>query len=243
MPATELIAPASLIAALAKVMGEVGAVKKEGTNDFHRYKYATASDVFFGLQPLLAKHGVVIFQDEAHREFVADGNAIAVTYEFTIAHSSGEVWPHKQRHTGIAAARTSKGSFDDKSVNKCHTAARKYFVLALFQIPTGDYPDPDADGEVPNTDKSRPQQTQQRQSSEKATEREPSPGEKGGKAAMLYAISLAETEADLNDWLKADKHQEALETLAPQAKDEVRRAWAAKRNELRASAQGHQEAA
>ncbi len=30
-----------------------------------------------------------------------------------------------------------------KSLNKCHTAARKYFLLALFQIPTGEEADAD----------------------------------------------------------------------------------------------------
>jgi hypothetical protein len=51
--------------------------------------------------------------------------------------------------TGMSRCRDSKGGFDDKSMNKCHTAARKYFLLALFQIPTGDIDDADsADGQT-----------------------------------------------------------------------------------------------
>ena len=107
------------------------------------------------LQPLMADHGVIVFQTEKTRELIMSETAMAVTYEFTIAHRSGAVWPDRPVQTGVAAAKTSKGSPDDKCINKCHTAARKYFLLALFQIPTGDFDDADADGEVPANDTSR----------------------------------------------------------------------------------------
>jgi hypothetical protein len=78
-------------------------------------------------------------------------------YEFTLAHTSGAVWPDKPAHTGMSACRNSKGGFDDKAANKCHTAARKYFLLGLFQVPTGeDYResahdgDADAGGDAPS---------------------------------------------------------------------------------------------
>ena len=138
-----------LIAALAEIMGEVGTVKKAGTNKFHDYKYATAADVMHKLQPLMAKHGIVVFQNERDRHLIANETAMAIAYEFTIAHRSGAVWPHVPVHTGIAVAKNSKGGFDDKAANKCHTAARKYFLLSLFQIPTGDYADADADDDTP----------------------------------------------------------------------------------------------
>ncbi|MGV6875883.1 ERF family protein [Pseudochelatococcus sp. B33] len=241
-------APTNIISAIAKIIGEVGSVEKRGKNDFHRYMYATAADLFHALQPLLAKHGVVIFQNEVGREFIANESAIAVDYDFTIAHSSGEVWPHPIRQTGVAAAKNTKGGFDDKALNKAHTAARKYFLLAMFQVPTGDYDDADADEDKPAANgrgnsgsrQSADQKPQDRQQS--SAPRDPSPGEKGVKAAMLYAISLAESEADLADWYKDTKTQEALEVLAPTDKDDVRKAWAAKRAELRAAAYG-QEAA
>jgi hypothetical protein len=38
----------------------------------------------------------------------------------------------------MSPCRTSKGTFDDKAFAKCHTSARKYFLLSLFQIPTED---------------------------------------------------------------------------------------------------------
>ena len=140
-----------IVAAIAKIMGEVGSVKKEGENKFHNYKYATASDILHKLQPLLAREKLVIFQNECGRELVADGLALAITYEFSIAHAEGDTWADKPKHTGMAAARNTKGGFDDKAANKCHTAARKYFLLALFQIPTGDYDDADEQEDRPPT--------------------------------------------------------------------------------------------
>jgi hypothetical protein len=138
-----------IVQAVSKIMSDVGSVKKEGNNAFHNYKYATAADISHKIQPLLAREGLVILQSETERHFVADGAALAITYEFVLAHKEGEVWPEKPKQTGMAAARNSKGGFDDKAANKCHTAARKYFTLALFQIPTGDYDDADKDEDRP----------------------------------------------------------------------------------------------
>jgi hypothetical protein len=92
---------------------------------------------------LLGRHGIVIFQSETGRAMFDDDNVIAVEYSFTVAHASGESWPHAIKQTGVSTCRNSKGGWDDKSLNKCHTAARKYFLLALFQIPTGEEDDAD----------------------------------------------------------------------------------------------------
>jgi hypothetical protein len=132
-----------LVAAIAAVMNEVHVVAKRGENEFHRYRYATMGDILKEITPLLGRHGIVIFQSETGRAMFDDDNVIAVEYAFTVAHASGETWPHALRQTGVSTCRNSKGGWDDKSLNKCHTAARKYFLLALFQIPTGEEDDAD----------------------------------------------------------------------------------------------------
>ena len=101
-------------------------------------------DILKEITPLLGRHGIVIFQSEIGRAMFDDDNVIAVEYAFTVAHASGETWPHPLRQTGVSTCRNTRGGWDDKSLNKCHTAARKYFLLALFQIPTGNEED-DAD--------------------------------------------------------------------------------------------------
>jgi ERF superfamily len=47
------------------------------------------------------------------------------------------------KRTDMSRCRDSRGGYDDKALNKCATAARKYFLMSLLQIPTGD--DADAD--------------------------------------------------------------------------------------------------
>jgi hypothetical protein len=136
-------APATLVGAIAAVMNEVHTVAKRGNNKFHGYRYAQMQDILQEITPLLGKHGIVIFQSETGRAMFDEDNVIAIEYTFTVAHVSGETWPQPLRQTGCSTCRNSKGGWDDKSLNKCHTAARKYFLLALFQIPTGDEADAD----------------------------------------------------------------------------------------------------
>jgi hypothetical protein len=144
IPFTPLAAPAAtLVQAIACVMSEVHTVAKRGENEFHRYRYATMGDILKEITPLLGRHGIVIFQSETGRAMFDDDNVIAVEYTFTVAHVSGETWPQPLRQTGVSTCRNSKGGWDDKSLNKCHTAARKYFLLSLFQIPTGEEADAD----------------------------------------------------------------------------------------------------
>lgn len=209
-----------IVSAVAKIMGEVGSVKKDGENKFHNYKYATASDILHKLQPLLAKEGLVVFQNECQRELIADGAALTITYEFVLAHKEGETWPDKPRHTGMASARNSKGGFDDKAANKCHTAARKYFLLALFQIPTGDYDDADQQEDAPpvaSAPKPRAVNPQPVEAPVDPQTGECSPHKiTAGDAVkwgglLVAAVNIAQSEAEIDEWLA--KNKEGLETL------------------------------
>jgi ERF superfamily len=139
-----------LATAIANVMKDIGIVGKDGTNTFHNYKYAKMEDVLRRVTPLIAREGIVIVQTEIDRSMFDNDRAIAVKYAFTICHASGEVWPERPVQTGLSRCRDSKGGFDDKCINKCHTAARKYFILALFQVPTGVDDDADADAVIVN---------------------------------------------------------------------------------------------
>lgn len=137
-----------IVVAIARVMHAVGAVEKDGYNEFHRYKYASAAAIAHSLQKLMAENGLVIVQRERDTRYDADMGMLAIRYDFDVQHTSGDHLEPVQ-HTGMSAAKNSKGGFDDKAANKCHTAARKYFLLGLFQIPTGDYPDADAAEDQP----------------------------------------------------------------------------------------------
>ena len=133
---------AKLAGAIAKVMAEIGVVTKTGEHKHFHFRYATANDLLTKLTPLMGKNGIAVIQDEVSRNFV-ETNYVAANYEFTIMHESGAVWPHRPRFTGLSLAKSEKGGFDPACLNKCAIAARKYFLLSLFQIPASDVDDAD----------------------------------------------------------------------------------------------------
>jgi hypothetical protein len=142
-PLRVMVQPApigNLTKAVASVMANVGTINKGGFNSFHKYHYARMEDLLVVLTPLIGRAGLTIFQNEIEIKQVE--NRVAVTYEFIIAHESGEQAP-PQRFTGMCIARNSKGDWDDKCLNKCHTQARKYFLLSMFQVPAGDFDEAD----------------------------------------------------------------------------------------------------
>jgi hypothetical protein len=132
-----------VVGAIAAVMAEIQPVEKGGKNTFHDYKYARMQDILQALTPLMGKHGIVVFQYEAARNMFDNDKVMAITYDFIVAHKSGQTWINPVPQTGMSPCRTSKNTFDDKAFAKCHTSARKYFLLSLFQIPTEDESDPD----------------------------------------------------------------------------------------------------
>lgn len=134
-----------VVAAIARVMAEVGSVEKRGENSFHRYTYATAADIAHALQKRMAEAGLVIVPYQGELRFLEEGSVLAVDFAFEVVHMSGDRLEERPRFTGMSSCKNTKGGFDDKALNKCLTAATKYFTLHLFRIPTGDYAD--ADGE------------------------------------------------------------------------------------------------
>jgi len=139
--------PKEVTDAVLKVMQEVGYIKKASTNEFHNYKYASIEAVLEKVQPALVKCGLTITQSEVSHAIIADGALMEAVYEFTL--SANGTQSAAIRQTGLASLRNTKGGYDDKALNKCHTAARKYFILGVFQIPTGLAEDPDAEEDKP----------------------------------------------------------------------------------------------
>jgi len=207
LPAT---GPGGVIAAIAAIMAEIKPVEKLGWNDFQKYTHVRMQDLSRELTPLMGKHGIVVFQTEEGRELFDNGNAVAVRYRFTVVHKSGEIWPQRPLQTGVSACRNTKGGFDDKALNKCHTAARKYFLLSLFQIASEDEQDADQ-GPAP-----------QRQPQQRPAGRRPVPSPDGkvpphilpvveGEAPAAWAarfnafIEKASSRAEIDAWYDTNK--------------------------------------
>lgn len=196
-----------VVEAIAGVMAEIKPVEKLGYNKFHNYSHMRIGDLNAELTPLMGKHGLVVIQNETRRDMFDNGSVVAIQYEFTILHKSGEVYPERPVISGMARCRTTKESFDDKTFNKCHTAARKYFLIGLFQIPVSDEDDADASHGTGGSPQARP------------TRRPPSPdgkaspdvipvvdGEHPSAWAERFkkAVSQSDSPAIVNKWYQAN---------------------------------------
>lgn len=128
--------PPKIAAAILKITRDIGAVQKEGWNDFQKYKYTRWEDIVEKLSPLLSAHGLIITQAEVSRDIIEaneKGSVLAIVYQMSLVNESGEAWP-AATWTGIARLRDAKGVQDDKAALKCHTQAEKSFVVKLFKI-------------------------------------------------------------------------------------------------------------
>lgn len=201
-----------LTKAVAGVTSHVGTIQKSGYNQFHKYKYPTMDDILVVVNPLMGQNGLMVLQNEVSRD-ILEGNRLAVGYEFTLYHESGEVTP-PTRGTGMCIARDSKGNWDDKAIAKCHTNARKYYLMALFQIPTGDIPDnePEDANQRPKTVPGPgPKATPREQKPAKVDESKPhriilhqGAGADEWASAYLKVIGKAKSADEIREWDKAN---------------------------------------
>ena len=128
------------------VMQECSHVVKTGTNDFHRYTYATATDVLEKVNASLTRHGIASIVSPSllniQEVTTSKGNTerlATVEVSVTLIDSeSGESFAIKGLGSGQDAG--------DKSVAKAQTMALKYCYMASLAIATGD--DPEADSKT-----------------------------------------------------------------------------------------------
>jgi len=140
-----------------EVMRDCSHVSKNGTNDFHKYKYATAADVLEKVNASLTKHGIasVVTPNLLNMQQVttAKGNVEQLaTVEVVITlidAESGESLTLK----GLGSGQDSS----DKSVAKAQTMAIKYAYLNSLAIATND--DPEADSKTDEVTQPKPAQS------------------------------------------------------------------------------------
>ena len=123
------------------VMREVGAIGKDERNDSQKFNYRSIDQVYNRVQPLFAKHGVFSFPKviEQTRETgkTKQGGALhysVLTVEYTFASQDG---------SSIAVTVVGEGmDSGDKASNKAMSAAHKYAICQVLNIPY-DVVDPD----------------------------------------------------------------------------------------------------
>lgn len=129
-----------LVAAVCKIMAEVGGIDKTQASGLN-YKFLSEESMTTRLRGLMAAAGVmvmprtcrVIEREDYRTAKGADMSRFLTRQTFIIAHTSGQ-WME-----GETFGESSDSG--DKCLNKCMTAAYKYYLRETFAISGGDDPD------------------------------------------------------------------------------------------------------
>jgi hypothetical protein len=133
----------SLVAKLSEVMKEVKYIEKKGYNSFHKYKYATESDVAEKVRESLVERNVIMVPNMVSHDVREHTNAKGKT-EYIVTVNMEFKFMDGDNGQEITFNMYGEGQdAGDKAVYKAITGAQKYALMKVFMIPTGD--DPEAD--------------------------------------------------------------------------------------------------
>jgi hypothetical protein len=182
----------TLVKKLAAVMAEVGRIPKNGTNEFHRYKYVLESDLVEAVRDKLASRSV----------FVTSSVKSVEVIELSKPTKSGEILSQKvgvlhieytfhDGDSGESIVLNGVGEIDQdggKGLYKAMTGALKYVLMKTFLVATGDDPENDGGQKKQPAKVAMPQQNQPQAApaSKKADQ------ERGAKAASAPQLRLIE---------------------------------------------------
>jgi len=129
------------ITAIAK---EVSAIGKNQSNKQQGFKYRGIDDVYFAIQPLLARHEVftvpnILSEKSEERQTKAGGTLI-----YRVLHISYKFYAVDGSFVECSVIGEGMDS-GDKAANKAMAIGHKYAILQTFCIPTDDVKDPDAE--------------------------------------------------------------------------------------------------
>lgn len=132
-----------IVQKLAKIMEAVERVPKRGRNEFHKYDYATESDIVAAIRSEFTKHSIMLIPA------VTGGTISPVGDKGVFLTSLDMVFTFYDGSDGTSLAFQWKGygtDKEDKGGYKAMTGGLKYFLLKTFLMPTGDDPEQDAQG-------------------------------------------------------------------------------------------------
>lgn len=129
-----------LAAKLAKIGGAVGTVPKNGWNAVQRYKFVQETDLVAAVRPYFAAAGILLHFSVTEHEIIPRQNPDA----------KGLLTRIKLHYTVTDGIAVIEGDMDgygmdtgDKGVYKAITGAKKYTIMLLLMIDTGDDPERD----------------------------------------------------------------------------------------------------
>ena len=131
---------------LVMVMADCAYVQKNGSNDFHKYKYATAADILEKVNASLVKHGVAV---TAQAELIDLRDAVTLKGNTERLATVKTTLTLIDAESGESVSCSGIGSGQDpgdKAAMKACTASIKYAYMLTLAMATGD--DPEADSSV-----------------------------------------------------------------------------------------------
>ena len=206
----------TLFAKMARVMGKLEWLPKNGFNKHFKYAFVTDADVVDAVRTAMSAEGLALFvsMDSVQQE---GKHTIA---SFTITFADGESGATKSIHWVGEANDTQ-----DKGLAKAATSAIKYALLKTFLISTGDDPDSDNDGPVEGEQAPKKKSVPKKKPISKKNPVPIQPNQERGPKAVkiwLLAEALKLKQRPLND--------EDIKQLAPLLNgilggDDARKSW------------------
>ena len=140
---------------LVLIMGECSHVAKDGFNDYHKYKYASAAGVLEAINAALVKHKVASVVTPAILNSYDVTNAKGnIEHQVTVGCNILLIDSESGESMDLYGIGTGQDA-GDKAVMKAETAAIKYAYLLSMAISTGD--DPEADTKTDENSFAEPQ--------------------------------------------------------------------------------------
>jgi ERF superfamily len=217
-----IIPNANVYEAIKNVMAEIGTagISKDRNNQQQGYKFRGIDDVYNALNPVLARHGLILLPKVLERSQVerqsSKGNTLiytTLTVQFTAVAMDGST----AEIVTVGEAMDSA----DKSSNKAMAAAYKYAAMMLFCIPTEGDNDADA-----TTHELAPRSTA---AIDKPVTKDET---RALKDELCKEINAHTSALKLRDWAKVPENRSRKASLHPDFQDVVSNAWLEKLGEL-----------
>ena len=140
-----------IAAKLVKIMADCAYVQKNGLNDFHHYRFATASDVLEKVNASLVKNNVASVVVSELTDMVDTTSQSGKIEHLATVKTSLTLIDCDSGESLMLVGLGSGADVGDKAIMKAQTASLKYAYLMSLAIATGDDPEADVQTDVRNT--------------------------------------------------------------------------------------------
>ena len=138
-------------AKVVKIMSDCAYVQKNGLNDFHHYRFATASDVLEKVNASLVKNNVASVVVSELTDMVDTTNQSGKIEHLATVKTSLTLIDCDSGESLTLVGLGSGADVGDKAIMKAQTASLKYAYLMSLAIATGDDPEADVQTDIRNT--------------------------------------------------------------------------------------------